>query len=650
MERLNKRNTGIDILKALSVISVIMYHLYEFKGSYIGVVVFFVISGYFITSILVERDENYFQFLRKRFSKIYPLLTVVLAVVCIIFFIFNGFLTKDLIYSSLSAFLGFSNIYQIHNGMSYFERSGDMFPLLHTWTLSIEIQFYIFYPFLIYILKKVRTTYRNKAFLLLFLSLISAVIMYYKTEQAYDINSLYYGTDTRIFSLLIGGAYYFAFKEKEVSKRKMKIFGTISLVIIIVSILNVNYLMDINYKGLLYFLSILSGIIVVAAIKTDFLNSENRIFKLLARIGKHSYCYYLWQYPIMVFSDEYFKWSDIRYIYTVGIQLLILVVLSEISYVFLEERVKMAKLLQRGFFIVYLVAIFFLPISEETNSKIIEERINEVEIEMQLKELDSKVEKEGFSDEFEHRLLETETDTDKDKLKDELKAEIKDESTEGIKENINPEKTDTGINTENSNIEKIEPKEQEEEPKKTEKLDDSKTVEDTEQQKDMKKPQVRETEFFEEEKYTFIGDSVMKGAEPFIKEIFVNSDVDAKVSRQFTNLPKILEELQSENNLNDRVVIHLGTNGVMNKESFEKSMEILKNKKVYFMNSVVPKFWEETINKNLDEWSKAYENVVIIDWYKKAKGKKEMFYKDAVHPNKEGAKIYAEFIYESIKQ
>lgn len=68
------------------------------------------------------------------------------------------------------------------------------------------------------------------------------------------------------------------------------------------------------------------------------------------------------------------------------------------------------------------------------------------------------------------------------------------------------------------------------------------------------------------------------------------------------------------------------------------------------MNSVVPKFWEETINKNLNEWSKEYENIVIIDWYKKAKGKKEIFYKDAVHPNKEGAKIYAEFIYESIKE
>lgn len=634
MEILNKRNIGIDVLKALSVISVIVYHLYEFKGSYIGVLFFFVISGYFITSVLVERDETYLQFLKKRFSKIYPLLTAVLALAAIIFFIFNGFLTKDFIYSSLSSFSGLSNIYQIQNGMSYFERTGDMFPLLHTWTLSIEIQFYIFYPFLIYALKKIKTDYKNKAFILLFLSLISAGLMYFKTERAYDINVLYYGTDTRIFSLLIGGAYYFAFKEKEIHKKKMNIFALISLAIIVFSILSVNYSMDINYKGLFYFLSILSGIIVVAAIKSDFVSSENKFFKLLARIGKQSYCYYLLQYPIMIFSEEYFKWSDIKYIYTVVIQLLILVILSEISYIFLEERVKMAKLLQRGFFILYLVAIFFLPVSEETNSKIIEERINEVEIEMRLEELESEVEKHGGFDEFEHRLLGI--DIEDDKLKDELKIEVKDKSTVEIKENLNLEK----IVIDKDIVETT----------AKEKPDSLETVENKEEQKEIKKPQVRETDFLEKDKYTFIGDSVMKGAEPFIKKIFVNSEVDAKVSRQFINLPKILEELQNTDNLNDKVVIHLGTNGLMNKESFEKSMKILKNKKVYFMNSVVPKFWEETVNKNLNEWSKDYENIVIIDWYKKAKGKKDIFYKDAVHPNKQGAKIYAEFIYESIKQ
>ncbi len=627
MEALNKRNIGIDILKALSVISVIIYHLYEYKGTYIGVIVFFVISGYFITSILIEREENYFQFIKKRFSKIYPLLTAVLATIVLIFYYFNGFLTKKMIYSSLSAFLGVSNIYQIQSGLSYFERSGDMYPLLHTWTLSIELQFYVIYPFIIYLLKKLKLSYKKNGIILLLLSLVSIAIMYFKAEKFYDINALYYGTDTRVFSLLIGGIYYFIFKEKEIDSKKMNIFASISLLIILYSILTVNYLMEINYKGLLYFLSILAGIVVVATVKGNFLNSNNKIFKILGRLGKHSYCYYLWQYPIMIFSEEYFKWSDIKYNYTVMMQIGILIIISEISYIFLEERVKMAKVLQRIFFIIYIVAIFFLPISEETNAKIIEDRINEVNIEMQLKELNSNLKEEGVSDEFEKRLLGVD---EKNEEIPEVLVEDKKDIADDKKENPKDLVTEKTENDKNQSAE-------------VEKNEEDKTkAEDIEL--------VDKKEFLDEEKYTFIGDSVMKGAEPFIKEIFVNSNVDAKVSRQFTNLPKILEELKDGNNLNDRVVIHLGTNGVINKESFEKSMELLKDKKVYFMNSVVPKFWEETINENLNEWSKEYDNIVIIDWYKKAKGKKEIFYKDAIHPNKDGAKIYAEFIYESVKE
>ncbi|MDO4691150.1 MAG: acyltransferase family protein [Fusobacterium sp.] len=627
MERLEKRNIGIDVLKALSVISVIIYHLYEYKGTYIGVIVFFVISGYFISAILNERKESYLQFIFKRFSKIYPLLTIVLAVICSGYFLFNGYLTKKMIYSSLSAFLGLSNIYQIQSGMSYFERSGDMYPLLHTWTLSIEIQFYILYPFLIYSLKKLKVNYKKSTIILLILSLVSAVIMFLKAEQNYDINTLYYGSDTRVFSLLIGGAYYFAFKDKKINEKKMKIFSSISLVLIVAAILYVDYLMEINYRGLLYFLSILSGIIVVTTVKSNFLSCDNKIFKIIAGLGKHSYCYYLWQYPIMVFSEEYFKWSDIKYIYTVGIQVTILIIVSEISYIFLEERVKMAKLLQKTFFIVYLMLIFFLPISEETTSKIIEERINEVEIEMQLKNLNSEIQKTEISDDFEKRL--TENDLEKDEVKTIEINEI--EKVKENEENMDLEKASTDVGE----------VQETKDPKTDKKLVDEELTE--------KKEDADVADFHDEEEYTFIGDSVMKGAEPFIKEIFVNSFIDAKVSRQFTNLPQILEELKNKNSLSDRVVIHLGTNGVMNKESFEKSMEILKDKKVYLMNSVVPKFWEETINKNLNEWSKDYDNIVIIDWYKKAKGKKEMFYKDATHPNKEGAKIYAEFIYESIK-
>ena len=136
----------------------------------------------------------------------------------------------------------------------------------------------------------------------------------------------------------------------------------------------------------------------------------------------------------------------------------------------------------------------------------------------------------------------------------------------------------------------------------------------------------------------------------YIKEIFKDANVDAKVSRQFTDLPKILEELKDSKKLRNTVVIHLGTNGVINKEAFETSMKLLKGKKVYIMNTVVPKPWEKSVNKSLAEWSQEYDNITMIDWYKYAKGEKQLFYKDATHPKPEGAKIYAEFIFKNIKK
>ena len=160
----------------------------------------------------------------------------------------------------------------------------------------------------------------------------------------------------------------------------------------------------------------------------------------------------------------------------------------------------------------------------------------------------------------------------------------------------------------------------------------------------------KNTDTIEAKDYTFIGDSVMKMGEPYIKEIFKNANVDAKVSRQFTDLPKILEELKGSKKLKNTVVIHLGTNGVINKEAFESSMKLLTGKKVYIMNTVVPKPWEKSVNKSLAEWSQEYDNITMIDWYKYAKGEKQLFYKDATHPKPEGAKKYAEFIFKNVKK
>ena len=599
MNELKKRSIGIDIIKAISLISVIIYHLYEYKGTYIGVVLFFVISGYLITEVLYERDDSYFKFIKRRYIKIFPPLIAVLTLSYLAFYYFYGFINIKLIFNSLSSLFGLSNIYQIYSGMSYFERSGDLFPLLHTWSLSIEIQFYIIFPFLIYLFKKMKLNVKFIAAIIIILSLISGSIMIYKEYMNYDISAIYYGTDTRIFSILIGSAFYFLFKNKKLNLKRANILSYVFLGIIVVITLSVDYSSKSNYYGFLYLISILGGFITVTSLKTGFLDFKGPIAKPLSKLGEHSYVYYLWQYPIMIYSLEYFKWSDIDYNYTVILQIIILIILSEISYKFLIESRQGSIILRRIFLVIYVAILVFLPISTESNSEEVQNRANEI---------DNNLGTNNFNN------------TAHDNTKKEYKIDNIDYIAEKLLKEIALFKEQQD--------KKIEKKVDETVEKEEDKVDNS----------------------IEAEDYTFIGDSVMKMGEPYIKEIFKDANIDAKVSRQFTDLPKVLEALKDSKKLKNIVVIHLGTNGVINKESFESSMKLLEGKTVYLMNTVVPKPWEKSVNKSLEEWSADYSNITIIDWHKYAKGEKKLFYKDATHPKPEGAKKYAEFILESIKE
>ena len=629
MESLNKRSVGIDIIKALSLISVIIYHLYEYQGTYIGVVLFFVISGYLITEVLYERDDSYFKFIQRRYTKIFPPLIVVLVSSCLAFYYFYGYLSEKLVMNSISSLFGLSNFYQVMSGLSYFEKSGDLFPLLHTWSLSIEIQFYIFFPFLIYFLKKINMKKEIIAVLLVILSLISAGAMAYKNFVGYDLSNIYYGTDTRIFSILIGSAFYFIFKDRELEKNKINTISYILLAFIIIATLLVDYSTAANYYGLLYLISLAGGFITVASVKTGFLDFQNNYLKPLSKLGEHSYVYYLWQYPIMIFSLEYFKWSDIDYNYTVILQTIILIILSEVSYKLLIEWKRESTILRRIFLVIYGAILYFVPISTETNSQEVK---NQIEINEKAKVLENN--EKAIKQKNQENLT---NDNEQDKTEDYLEARL-----------LNDEKIEVvSIDIEEKSVQNIE-------IKKDNTKSDEKSIAKKEENLGNKKVGQEKDKInsnsIDGVNYTFVGDSVMKMGEPYIKELFRDANVDAKVSRQFVDLPKILDKLQEDKKLKKVVVIHLGTNGVINKKSFEKSMEYLKDKKVYIVNTVVPKPWEKSVNKDLEEWSADYNNIKIIDWHKYAKGEKDLFFKDATHPKPDGAKKYAEFILKNIKE
>ena len=437
---------------------------------------------------------------------------------------------------------------------------------------------------------------------MLVFSLVSAFIMFYKTMIGYDLSAIYYGTDTRIFSVFVGASFYFLFKNINLNKKRFNIYSYISLIGIIVSILIVDYSAKANYYGLLYLVSVLSGVITVGSLKVNFLNFNLKFFRIFEKLGEHSYIYYLWQYPIMIFSLEFFKWSDISYGYTVVIQIIILIILSEISYKLLIAERKVAKILRRIFIVGYALILIFLPLSEETNSEEVKNKVEEIDANSSK----NKMSEDGV-DYLELRLLNS----------------------------LILPKSNGGLLVENGKY-KINTKE------------NSLQITDIGSEKTLNN--IGSENFIDGKDYVFIGDSVMKMGEPYIKAIFENSYVDAKVSRQFVELPNILKSLKDEKKLRKKVIVHLGTNGVINKKSFDDAMEILGDREIYFMNTVVPKPWEKGINKNLEEWTAEYKNVHIIDWHKYAKGDKELFFKDATHPKPEGAKKYAEFILKSIEK
>ena len=174
----------INSLRALSIIAVLIYHAeisifgISLKGGYLGVDVFFVISGYLISNLLYQEYKikkiNFSNFYIKRARRILPLILFSVLFTCIVGYYFllpNQIF--DLIKSSISQFLFLSNYYFFISGDSYFSISDIYRPLLHFWSLSIEEQFYLLFPiFLILIYKLKATSLQNLILYFLFFVLL----------------------------------------------------------------------------------------------------------------------------------------------------------------------------------------------------------------------------------------------------------------------------------------------------------------------------------------------------------------------------------------------------------------------------------------------------------------------------------------------
>ena len=202
---------ALDGLRAFAVLAVIAYHLgmQWAPGGLLGVTVFFVLSGYLITSLLlIEWDNtetiNLPQFWLRRVRRLMP--AVVLVIVCtaaLCALLDHSLLTK-LRDDMWAALLWVTNWWYIFQDASYFDALGAPSPLTHFWSLAIEEQFYLVWPVVLLVAHKTgvkRTTMRNATLIVALLSALEMALLYNPLD---DPSRVYYGTDTRAFSLLIG--------------------------------------------------------------------------------------------------------------------------------------------------------------------------------------------------------------------------------------------------------------------------------------------------------------------------------------------------------------------------------------------------------------------------------------------------------------
>ncbi|MCG7378699.1 hypothetical protein MH215_16955 [Paenibacillus sp. ACRSA] len=149
---------------------------------------------------------------------------------------------------------------------------------------------------------------------------------------------------------------------------------------------------------------------------------------------------------------------------------------------------------------------------------------------------------------------------------------------------------------------------------------------------------------------TVIGDSVLVGIEPYLKEKLPKVIVEGKVGRQMSQANKLTDELREQGKLGEHIIIELGTNGPFSKDQLRSLLTSLSDaKQVLVVTTRVPRRWQDIVNSNIEEVVPEFNNAKIVDWYTASEGKDEFFYQDGVHLKPDGSRFYASLLIEGLK-
>ncbi|EGQ3725064.1 acyltransferase family protein [Staphylococcus pseudintermedius] len=585
---------GLDGVRAVAVIAIIIYHLNPqwLSGGFLGVDTFFVISGYLITSLLLTEYHNtgkikLMSFWLRRVKRLIPAVLFLVMGVIVLSLIFMPTEIQKVRADSIAAIFYVSNWWYIMQNVDYFEQFAVQ-PLKHLWSLAIEEQFYLVFPIvLLSLLSFIRRlkSIRIIFLILLVISMIAMMVLYVPNE---NVARVYFGTDTRIQTLLMGvllALVWPPFQLKAKVNRQMRTMidtaGVVGLAILFICFKFVSETNSILYYGGFFLISTVTLLVIASSVHPSGYFAKFLGNKVFTFIGSRSYSLYLWHYPIIVLIHHQFVQGQIPPLVYV-VEILLMVLMAEFSYKFIEQPFR-----KEGFNI-----FAFNHLKNWRSQKVLRTWLVIILLIPTLLVIVGSFNR--FAQKNSTRVTE-----------------------------VNTEEIDKLIT----------------QPLPLPQLEiDGFVVKGNKQKYASWKP-------------LLIGDSVMVDIGDDFRSFVPKADINGKVGRQLVEATSLAKrQYQSYRDKNDIVVLELGTNGDFTEEQLNSLLEQFGEADIYLVNTRVPRSYESHVNQVLAKAAKKRANVTLVDWYSRSENHTEYFAPDGIHLQPPGVRALTNSIIQAIEK
>ena len=611
---------ALDGLRGVSVLAVLLYHgdVSWMPGGFLGVEIFFVISGYLITSLLIGEHRrsggvDLKNFWVRRARRLLPALFALIAVVVGVWLLFLPGEVAKIRGDVISSLTYVTNWHLIFSHQSYFDAMGRPSPLKHLWSLAVEEQFYLLWPLIFLgLMALFRGRRRWMAAAVAGGILVSTSISIWLYQPGTDPSRVYYGLDTRAAGLLAGSLlgilappWVLRGGLRRSARVVLDVLGAVAVVALVAMLVLIHDHDAFLYQGGFLVVDLATvAVILVLAHPGGVINRTVFSWKPLVWVGKRSYGIYIWHFPVFVLTRPGID-VHMGTVPLWTLRLSVTLALTEISYRWVETPIRngsIGRLRER------LRSLDPATVAAaRRQARVALTGVTAVALVLGVGLLAAHRPSgppPGFSDLADASVLNP-------------------APVSNVADTVAP--TTTLATTT---------------PPTTAAVPGPTTVPPTTTPPTTQAPQAGS-------RITVMGDSVPLGASGALARRLPGLTINAQVGRQFSAAPSVLQYLRSQGLLRPIVVIHLGNNGNIPAGELDSVLNSLSSaQRVVLVTTHVPRSWQDSVNARLTDAVKsgAHPNTVLADWHALSAGHSGWFVSDGIHLSEAGATAYADLI------